>query len=204
MELDIRLIENQLKEYCADDIAKLIITYIRSSKLSNILLDLKGMESVINANYKNNKLKEFAFFVIDELKKGNRDIAIHPDPVYGENYVSANELLKNYIYPDKRKICYEIGEFLSNCSTSRIRGRCGFWIGCKDKRWGGGGDICMCRCEKVPDNFYQYHSDNDWEDAESFSVLPWTCKVGVRFYFKGERKIYPLTEYFKTLGPYKH
>ncbi len=147
----------------------------------------------------------FALSVLDRLIAGEMDIAIHPNPIKiidcDYEYVSVRKLLEEKEYPYQRKICYELGKMIP-CHTTKIKGRCGILIGCRDKRWGGDGS---CGCEDlVPNNFWSYHYDNNYDDFEAFSILPWTCTIGVRFCFSDETQNHTLSKYFKMLGPFPY
>ena len=162
-------------------------------------LQLKVKKLVDDNNY-DEYLCEYALEVAHQLIEGKRDIPIHPEPTITEygTCVSANKLLDEKIYSKKRKICYQIGELLPKCQTHGIKGKCGMFIGCKDERYGDG----YCGCDGyVPNNFGSFHINNDYDDLESYSLMPWTLKVGVRFMIKGEMQNHSLSEKFKLYGP---
>lgn len=161
---------------------------------------IESKAETIRNTYKDSKHFEFVGDVINLLLQGEWDIPIHPeictDSVWWE-YINVSDF--NQEHAEKRKICKEIGEILG-IKTSYIYGKCGKYIGCNDERWGEGN---FCKCESgVPNDFWCYHYENNYEDTESFSIYPWIMKVGVRFYPEGETQDHKLTGFFEKLGPF--
>jgi len=44
------------------------------------------------------------------------------------------------------------------------------------------GNKDTCGCAYAPKNFWKHHVNNNYEDTVSYSIMPWTTKVGVRVF----------------------
>ena len=128
------------------------------------LKSIDQVKSQLDAICENSEDKIFALFVFNELEKGISDIACHPKSstgagIYDYEFVDANDIFDNPIYSHQRKICHKIGELILDCHTTRIYGKCGLLIGCKNKKWGGDGKTCQCEYG-VPNNFIKFRCDH--------------------------------------------
>ncbi len=156
---------------------------------------------------------KFVNFIFDELENGRADIAchtpLHHDGIVG-SFVEASDTIESKECYIKRHICYDIGKLLS-WKTTKIKGKCGRYIGCYNERWdkrtGDNINKNVCHCDEdgiggIPNDFFKYHVDTTYDGTEAIAVYPWSCIVGVRFDIPGEPQVHVLSKYFKTLGPH--
>jgi hypothetical protein len=184
-------------------------------------LDENNIYTKIIEKYKKNNIhQKYAFEIVDKLKNGETEIAIHSNILNFKNkfnYISGNDMETNSnTYKYMRKICYDIGNMLEGCKTQRITNRCGYYIGSNDSKWFNDG-----RCiynenindydKKFPSDFSDYFVETI--NSENFSLYPKLYAVGVRFVFDFQQKQKNIddnylnnnnkySEYLKTLGPF--
>ena len=163
---------------------------------------LKSVRNQLDEKSYNEDDWKFINFVFDELENGKADVACHTR-VHSQDFVGsfidAEEVIDSKECYNKRHLCYDIGKLLS-WKTTKIKGTCGKYTSCRDKKLIGDDWQCGCETEKTV-KFNKYHYDNSYDDTTRLFIIPWTCTVGVRFIIPNQPQDHTLSRYFKTLGP---
>jgi hypothetical protein len=126
-------------------------------------------------------LPDYAQYVINELNKGEREFAIHPEPFNRLNsmdYIDIGVQIWNDTFEDihglKRKVCHEIGDIIE-VQTVPIKATITNYVM---------NNVCFLDYTRSGINIGM----SDYDRWVYFYAEPYTRKVGVKFYFKGEKE----------------